>query len=304
MRCRGAVAAAACLLVAAACASEGAARERPSIVVTTNVLGDIVRNVAGDQADVEVLLPPGADPHSFALSAAAAERLAGADLVVANGLGLEQAMGHHVRAARADGVPVLEVAPLLEPRAFDAGADEGRLDPHVWTDPVRMRTAVGIIEATVAELAGVDRATLEDRVDRYQRALTDAEASMRRRFASIPADRRVLVTNHHVFGYFAERFGFRVVGTVLPSGATLAAPSAADLEELVSVLRATDVPAIFADSSNPTLLAETVAREAGLDVAVVSIYTESLGPPGSGADTYLRMLDTNTDRIVAALAPP
>jgi zinc/manganese transport system substrate-binding protein len=110
------------------------------------------------------------------------------------------------------------------------------------------------------------------------------------------------VTNHHVFGYFADRFDFEVVGTVLPGGTTLASPSASDLVELVDVLRRTGVPAIFADSSQPARLAEVLATEADVDIEVISLHTESLGPPGSGAETYLDMLDTNTDRIVDALS--
>jgi zinc/manganese transport system substrate-binding protein len=129
------------------------------------------------------------------------------------------------------------------------------------------------------------------------------DASMQRRLAVIaPVDRR-LVTNHHVLAYFAERFGFEVVGAVLPSASTLASPSASDLEDLAALVRDTGVRAIFADTSHPRRLADVLAAASGVDVAVVPLHTESLGPPGSGADTYLGLLDTDTDLVVAALGP-
>jgi zinc/manganese transport system substrate-binding protein len=165
-----------------------------------------------------------------------------------------------------------------------------------------MVTAVGLIEEAVAELPGVDVDRLETNAAAYRERLQAMDSSMQQRLDTIPPAQRQLVTNHHVFGYFADRFDFEVVGTVLPGGTTLASPSASDLVELVDVLRRTGVPAIFADSSQPARLAEVLATEADVDIEVISLHTESLGPPGSGAETYLDMLDTNTDRIVDALS--
>lgn len=279
------------------------APDRPSVVVTTNILGDIVDEVAGDVVDVEVLMPAGSDPHSFGISAAQAERLEDADLIVANGLGLEEGVARNVAAAADLGVAVLEVAPELHPLRYgdEAGDQSGSFDPHVWTDPTRMIDAVGVIADEVRDLPGVDSTVLDAAADGYAEQLSAMDTSMADRFEVIPAGDRQLVTNHHVFAYFAERFDFEVVGAVLPSGTTLASPSASDLEELAAVLRDTGVPAIFADSSQPSRLAEVVASEVGIDIEVVGLFTESLGPPGSGAETYLEMLDTNADLIVGAL---
>ena len=284
-----------------------AAPGRPTVVVTTNILGDVVAETLADVADIDILMPAGADPHSFALSAAGAERLEDADLIIANGLGLESGLQANLDAAAAQGVPLVEIAPALDPIPFstDAGDDSGSLDPHVWTDPVRMADAVDVIGAAALDhLANVSSDDLEASSAHYRRALVDMDESMERRFGAIaPADRK-LVTNHHVFGYFARRFDFEVVGAALPSGSTLASPSAADLEDLAEVMRTSCVRAIFADTSHSQRLAEALAAEAGVDVTIVALYTESLGPPGSDAATYLDLLDTNTDRIVAALTPP
>jgi zinc/manganese transport system substrate-binding protein len=124
---------------------------------------------------------------------------------------------------------------------------------------------------------------------------------MHESFSAIPSAQRALVTNHHVFGYLADRFHFRVIGAVVPGGTTLAAPSAADLHALAEAIREAGVPAIFAESSQPDRLVQVLAREASVEVEVVALYTESLSEPGEAAETYLAMMRTNTDRITAAL---
>ena len=124
---------------------------------------------------------------------------------------------------------------------------------------------------------------------------------MTARFSAIPAGHRALVTNHHVFGYLAERYGFRVIGAVIPGGATLAAPSASDLADLADAVREAGVPAIFADSSQPDRLVQALAEHTGIEVRVVPLFTESLSGPEDEAPTYLDMMRVNTDRIEEAL---
>lgn len=121
-------------------------------------------------------------------------------------------------------------------------------------------------------------------------------------FSAIPDQQRALVTNHHVFGYLAERFGFRVIGAVIPGGTTLAAPSAADLRDLSSAIEKAGVKTIFAESSQPDRLVQVLASEADIKVQVVELFTESLTAPGAGAGTYLEMVRANTSRIAAGLA--
>lgn len=170
----------------------------------------------------------------------------------------------------------------------------------MWTDPERMAEAAELVGGWIAELPGADPGVGASAAA-YAAEVRAVADQMAADLAVIPPQRRRLVTNHHVFGYFAQAFDFEVVGAVIPSGATLASPSAADLAELSTAIRAAGVPAIFADSSQPTRLAEALAAEADLDIQVVTLHTESLGPPGSGADTYLGMLRTNTALIRDAL---
>ncbi len=301
-----------------------------TVVVTTNILGDVVQNIVGDEVEVEVLMGPNADPHSFGISAKQAAALQDADLVVYNGLGLEEGVLRAVDAAATDGVATLAVGEEVDPLTFasdqagerdsdSAGsgsditetepADEhnasaGQLDPHFWTDPARMRTAVDAIAARlIADVPGIDAQAIQSNADAYRDELTTLESRIQDTVDRIPAENRALVTNHHVFGYFAERYGFEVIGAIVPSGTTLASPSASDLDSLASAIRSSGVPAIFVDSSQPDTLGQVLADEAGLDVAVLSLYSESLTSAKGGAPSYIDMMDANVETLARGLSP-
>jgi zinc/manganese transport system substrate-binding protein len=319
---RHAVAALAVLaMVATACADApgagraGAGQEGLQVVATTSILGDIVGNVAGDVADIEVLMPPGSDPHSFSPSAAQAAAVRDADLVVANGLGLEESLEDLLDAARADGATVLALAPELDPVPLlpgladgdgdgdgDDHADAG-LDAHVWFDPVRMADGVGLIADALAAVDDAhDEAFWTRRGADYATRLIALDEEIRDILGRIPVERRTLVTNHDAIGYLAHRYDLEVIGTVVPGGSTLAGASAEHLADLAALVRRADVPAIFAENTSSDRLAETLAREVGDDVEVVSLYTDALGQPGSGADTYIGMLRTDAEMIADALS--
>lgn len=294
----GVVAATLVFLLAACGGTDGSRTADHQIVVTTNILGDVVRNVVGDTADVRVLMKPNADPHSFGVSAQEAAALTTADLIVYNGLGLEESLQRHVESAAASGVPTLAVGEHVDPIRYASGDSQGRPDPHFWTDPQRMLKGVdAIVEALRTHVGEVD----DERVAAYRTQLQGLSDWMAERFAAIPRERRRLVTNHHVLGYLAERYGFTVVGAVVPSGTTLASPSASDLESLAGAIRQAGVPAIFVDSSHPDRLARVLADEAGVHVEVVELYSESLDEPGTSGATYLDMLRANTAAIVSGL---
>ena len=282
------------------------AAERPTVVVTTNILGDITRNLVGDQAEVVVLMESNADPHSFGISARQAAVIENADLIVHNGGGLEEGILNHVEAAASEGVPTVAAMDAVEPLAFTHGDDDGggdAQDPHFWTDPARVAEAAEAIAGSVLEhVDGVDPDAMRAQTGSYVQQLGELEASMEASFAAIEPARRKLITNHHVFGYLAARFGFEVIGAVIPSGTTLASPSSADLNDLTSKIRSAGVVAIFADSSQPERLAQVLAAEAGQDIAVVPLFTESLGAEGSAGATYLDMMRANTESITQALS--
>ncbi|HEX2153880.1 MAG TPA: metal ABC transporter substrate-binding protein [Acidimicrobiia bacterium] len=292
MRCLGLV-----LLVSglvSACAEAGLDDSDLVVVTTTNILGDVVSELVADAGQVEVMIEPGVDPHDFSPSASQGGLLRSADLVVANGLGLEAGMTEALAAAEAEGANVLTLADELQPLRF--GSDD--LDPHFFLDPVRMADAVGLISAALAE---VDHTTdWAAPAESLEADLASLHREIEDHLAGIPPESRKLVTNHDSLGYFADRYGFEIVGTVIPAGSTLAEPSASDLADLVDVLRREGLTAIFAETTAPAALAEAVAAELG-DAEVHELHTESVGPPGSDTDSYSKMMRANAAIIASAL---
>jgi len=274
--------------------------DQPLVVTTTTIVGDLVGNVAGDEARVETLMPIGADPHEFQPSAQQGALFRDADLVVTSGLGLEQGLQALVDVARDEGVEILELGPELDPLPLGGDATDGEPDPHWWLDPVRAQEATRLIAdrlETVAPSGGWGQ-----RAEAYAAELAAIDLDVREALDTVPQERRKLVTLHDAFRYFAARYGFEVVGVVIPGGSTEAQPSAQEIAELAGLIRAEAVPAIFGETTLPTQLADSLAREVGSDVQVIRLYTGSLDEPGSEAGTYLDMIATNARRIAEALS--
>ena len=308
---------AAASLVLAGCAasdqgSDGASGGADvSVVATTTVWGDVARQIVtcARSGSVTTLMPVGADPHDFTASAKDVALMAGADLVIANGLGLEEGLVDALAAAAGDGATVLELAPQLDPVPFgaharDAAAGDGGEahsgdDPHVWLDVSRAATAATVIGQALVEQTG--QAQFAECAGKVSKDLASVDQEVRTTLAAVPAERRILVTDHDAFGYFADAYDFEVAGVVIPGGSTLAKPSSSELAALTETVRASGVPAIFANTANPQALIDALASEVG-DIAVVDLYEGSLGEPGSGADTYQGMMRTNAQRISDALA--
>jgi zinc/manganese transport system substrate-binding protein len=288
------------LLVAAlllsACSNGETEADGPLVIATTTILGDVARNVVGEAGTVEVLMPVGADPHDYLPSSQQVARIHEADLVVANGLDLEAGLTDVLEAATADGANVIEVAPLLDPIAFPGGDD---LDPHVWMDPIRMQDAADAIAGRLFRIDGNE--AWQAHADAYRNDLDLAHRRIEILLAAIPTEARKLVTNHDSLGYFADRYGFTVIGTVIPGGSSLGNPSSAQLAELVATVERENVPAIFAETTEAQDLAEAVAAEVGHDVAVVVLLTGSLAEEGSPGDTLIGMLLIDAERIAEAL---
>lgn len=282
-------------------ACHASADPRPLVVVSTNILGDVVGELVGDQAVVVTLMKPNADPHSFEISAQEAATLRDADLLVSNGLGLEEGLRQHLDAAVDAGVASFVAGDVIDVRDYREGDAAGMPDSHFWTDPARMIDVVDALEPALAALEGIDTDALAADAAAYRDELEALDAEMAAAFATIPAERRSLVTNHHVFGYLADRFDFTVVGTVIPGGTTLAAPSASDLADLVGAVQETGVPAVFAESSAPDRLVQALAEEADIHVEVIELFTESLTADDGEAPDYLTMMRVNTARITSGL---
>ena len=290
------------------------------VVTTTNILADLTARLVGDHGTVTALMPVGADPHSFQLSSAQGQQLRDADIVVANGLGLEEGMLDALESAAEEGVEVVSLAEtvttLEEDHAEDEdhGEDEDHAeeeghehdhadgDPHFWMDPDRVAEA---IEDLALHLAEVDDNATEDewaaRAEVLVAELHELDEEVEEILSVVADDRRVLVTNHDSYDYFADAYDFEVLGTVIPGGGTLAEPSAADLEILVEDIRDAGVTAIFTETTDPSRLAEVVAEEVGEEIAVVQLVGGSLTDTDGPAATYADYMRHNATLIADAL---
>lgn len=292
------------------------------VVVTTSILGDLVSHLVDDRLEVRVLMPPGTDPHGFEPSADDGRRLREAELVVANGLDLEAQMLGVLDTAEQEGVEVITLAERLDPLdyALDDDADDdhaddehaddeqghGDEDPHFWFDPVRTADAVELLAEELARHdTSLDATELAARAADYRARILGTHERIVAWFDTIPDDRRQLVTNHDTLGYLADRYGFEVVGTVIPGASTDAQQDPAGFAQLVETVESAGVPAVFAENTDSSVLAEQLRSEVvgrgDLDIEVVELYTDALGPEGSGAETYLGLLETNAELITEAL---
>ncbi|MFW6313518.1 MAG: metal ABC transporter substrate-binding protein [Spirochaetota bacterium] len=283
------------------------AGERLIIVGTTTILGDVLANVAGDDADVTVLMPVGQNPHSFEPTPSTLRTLERADIVFVNGFGLEEALlGELDEVARGYVVPVSAGIEPLEHDDDDHGHDHGHEegDSHVWMDPNNVMIWV---ENMMNVLASADPANAEAyraRGSAYLEELSELDREIRNRIESLTPEHRKLVLDHESLSYFADEYGLRTVGTIVPGTSDRAEPSAQDVARLVDVIREENVGAIFVGrtaSRGLRRLADTIADEVGHEVAIVPTLSGSLADRGKPGDTYLGFVRYNVDQIMTGL---
>ena len=417
----GLVVAAAAALFAAACTGTDADTDAPdapdassavpSVVTTTSIWGDVVSNVGcEDSVSVTTLIPQGGDPHSYEPSLRDRETMGAADLVVANGLSLEERLHDTLEAVAAEGVHVFEVAEHIDTIEFefsgahgghgddehddhgdedghddhdeghdedghddedghahdedeaheddhdeghdedghddhadgdghahdedeghdddhdeghdedghddhedddhghmedghadedDHGHDHSGGDPHVWFDPQRVAGVLGELADELIH-AGADADTVNQCLADYRQALAEADAEIMEILSAVPESRRIMITNHDAFGYFADRYGFEIVGTVIPSLSTGAETNPALLEELAEIIEREGVPAVFSETTHSDADIQALATAAG-NINVVQLLTGSLAPEGEEGDTLIGMLRFDAQAIADAL---
>jgi zinc/manganese transport system substrate-binding protein len=280
------------------------------VVATTVQIEALAREVGGDLIDLHGIVPAGADPHEFEPTASDLVAIERADVILRHGIGLDDWLDDTLSAARDAAVSTVTSGISLQrgeaehhgDEAGAAGAKEGAADPHVWHDPDNAKIMVRNIAAALVAADPANRAAYEANSTAYQATLDETKAQVQAIIDDIPAADRKLVTNHDAFGYFARAFGLEVVGAVIPSISTEAEPSAAETAKLLDTIKAEGVKAIFAESSVNPVLARTLAADAGVQI-VDDLYGDSLGDPGSGAETIDGMLLFNARKIAEALKP-
>lgn len=304
----------------------GASQESPGaqsglkVVAVESFLADIAQNVAGERIKVETLMPAGLDPHAFEPTPRDVVRIAESDLLILNGAGFE-AWAEETLANAGGERLVIEASAGLESRADRAGEtaletnkkhaedataepaedhDNEDGDPHFWLNPLNVIQYVENIRDGLIEIDPAGRETYTANAAAYIEQLKALDAWIEQQVSTIPVERRLMVTNHESFGYFADRYGFTIIGTLIPSVSTSAAPSAQQLARLADTIRATGASAIFLETGANPQLAEQISQETRIKV-VTDLYSHSLTTPGGPAPSYLEMMKHNLSVVVGAL---
>ena len=300
----------AAVLIAAACgpsagdgpATGGADGPTPApdalqIVTTTTIFADLVRQVGGSAVSVESLVPKGGEVHTFDPTPADVQKIGGASLVFANGLGLDDWLASLASDAGAS-APIVRLAEDLPGATYLAGTNGAGTNPHLW---LNVAYASKYVDRIVSALSGIDPAHASEfraNADAYQAILGSLDTEIRDRIQALPPANRIVVSFHEAFPYFAAAYGLTIVGTIVDAPGQ--DPSAGALADLIGKIRSSGARAIFAEAQFSPKLAETIAGETGATV-VMDLYTDTLGD--APADTYVGMMRSNLDRVVTALTP-
>jgi zinc/manganese transport system substrate-binding protein len=271
---------------------------RLQIATSFSILEDLVRNVGQDRVQVRSFVPRNGDSHSFEPGTQDVRTLSQAKVVFINGLGLE-AWFEKLLSNAASKTSVVTLSDGLKPRQF---LEDGQRinDPHMWWDLTRTQTYVTRIAKALETADPVGETIYASNAKKYNAELVKLDAWAKLEIAKIPVGKRKLVTNHDALGYFAARYGFKIIGQVIPSLGTEQAPSARELAALSRTIQREGVKAIFIENTLNPRLAQTLADESGAKVAP-ALYTDSLGNPGSSGDTFIKAFRYNINTIVNAL---
>ena len=265
-----------------------------SVLAVETFLADIAQEVAGSRLAVRALMPAGVDPHSYEPTPRDVAAVAESRALIVNGAGMESFLQKLLASAGGER-RLIEASAGLEPRKSG-----NEVDPHFFLAPLHVVRYVENIRDGLTAIDPAGSSLYAANAAAYSTKLRELDAWIRSQVEGVPAAERLLVTNHESLGYFAESYGFKVVGTILPSVSTNASPSARQLAGLIDALRATQAKAVFLESGTDPKLARQVAQEAGIRV-VTELYTHSLTDAGGPAPSYIQMMEYDVKTIVGAL---
>jgi ABC-type Zn uptake system ZnuABC Zn-binding protein ZnuA len=280
-----------------------ASGDRLQVIATTSIVGDIVQQIGGERIDLTVLLPTGTDPHGFQPSPRDLVSIQKADLIFANGAGLEEFLKPLIENSDTK-APVIYVSDGVELQKPDAQSElvpseHTAGDPHTWFDPENVKIWVKNIEQALIEADPGGKSDYSNNAQVYTGKLDELDRWIQTQVAELPLDQRLLVTDHTSFTYFAKRYGFQQVGALIPAYSTLAESSAQQLASLEDAIQGLKLKAVFVSESTNPALAERVAQDTG--IRLVRLYNGSLSQPDGPAATYLDFMRYNVRAIVDAL---
>ncbi len=267
-------------------------------ISTISIIGDVVKNVAGGAVNLVVLVGPDGDAHEYEPIPADSVNIAKAGIIFENGLHLEHWLDKLYSASGSKAKRIV-VSQGVSPRIFEDNPQE--TDPHAWQDVTNVILYTQNVRDALAAIDPANKDKYTVNANDYIQKLQALNAWVKAQVATIPVDKRKLVTNHDALGYFARAYGFQIIGAVIPSATTEAAdPSAKETADLLKIIKSNNVHAIFSENMANPKLAQTLAKEAGVQVGP-EVYTDALGPPGSKGETYLKMIQHNVKIFVEYL---
>lgn len=273
--------------------------DQPAVVATSTILADLTQEIGEDEIHLTGILEPGADPHIYEPVPADSRALEQADLIFYNGYNLEPGLIKlmETTGTNAEKVAVGEVAPPLK-----LNPDPGQTapDPHVWGDVKNVILMVQTIRDQLIKLSPEDQAIFKQNAEDLIEQLQQLDSWIGQQVGTIPAPQQKLVTTHDAFQYYGHAYGLSILGTLIGIS-TEEQPSARTTQQLIEAVKTAKIPTIFAETTlNPALI-RTVAEEAGVKLAPQPLYSDSVGAPGSGAESYIEMMVANTQTIVEGL---
>jgi len=274
-------------------ASDGKLR----VVATTVQIGALVREVGADKIDLVILVGPGVDPHDYEATTDDLKAIKASSVVFANGLGLDSFLAKAINSAGGKD-KVVTVTDGVKLRS--AQGTESENDPHVWHNPENVKGMIDNIANALGKRDGANAAIYKANATAYTIVLDDTDRQIRSIIDSIPQANRKMVTNHDAFGYFIDRYGLTFVGAVIPGSSTQGETSPKDIANLTSLIRQEGVKVIFSENTVDPKVAREIAKDTGVRI-IDDLYGDSLGEPGSGAETIHGMLLANAKRISEAL---
>jgi ABC-type Zn uptake system ZnuABC Zn-binding protein ZnuA len=274
------------------------------VMATTSLIGDVLKIVGGSDVQVSVLFPIGSDPHEYELTPGDVRQIAQSPVVFMNGFGYEANLQRNL-ASLGGSVTLVSISEGIQPLAFGAstlppgGQVTSGVDPHVWFDPANVEVWAHNAAEALSRLDPQRQNDYQARASAYIIQLHALDEWIQGQVNTVPVSARLLVTDHESLGYFAARYGFTIIGAVIPAYSTLSEPSAQELSQLEIAIEHSRARAVFVGINLNASLAQQVAADTG--IAMVPLYAESLSPPGGPAPDYLSFMRYNVSAIVAAL---
>ncbi len=285
--------------------------EKLQLAASTTIIGDVLSRIAGDTADIKMLMIPGQNPHSYEPVPGNIRSIEEADIIFVNGFGLEENLLDDIQAVAkgyivpvSSGIGTLDFQTGVESDESEEGHEHEAGDPHVWMNPNNVIQWVRNMVTVLSKADSGNAAIYREHGEIYIAELIEMDRYIRDQIRTIPSDKRILILDHQLFNYFADEYGFTIIGALIPGTSDSAEPSPKAIAGLVDLVREYKVPALFVGrtaSEGLQKLAETVIAEAGTVVVILPTLTGSLAPAGERGDTYLDFLRFNTEQIMKGL---